>query len=114
MYNKARELAASDEREVDFDLGGCLEDLVPVQNNSPTPVVQVVILDGAAIVNMFRPDFADIFLFMIQVFLPYITSQLQHAIKLIVWDKLLADSWNTNKEREMYPPTRFSALTTTI
>ena len=61
LYNKAREVAASDEREVDFDLGGCLEDLVTVQDNSPTPVVQVVILDEDAIVNMFRPDFADIF-----------------------------------------------------
>ena len=26
-------MAASDEREVDSDLGGCLEDLVPVQDN---------------------------------------------------------------------------------
>ena len=60
-------MAASDEREVDFDLGGCFEYLVPVQDNSPTPVVQVVILDEAAIVNMFRPDFAYIFLFTISV-----------------------------------------------
>ena len=52
FFNKAREVAASDEREADFDLGGCLEDLVPVQDNSPTPVVQVVILDEAAIVNV--------------------------------------------------------------
>ena len=67
-------MAASDEREVDFDLGGCLEDLVPVQDNSPISVVQVVILDGAAILNMFRPDFADIFLFTIKVFLHHITT----------------------------------------
>ena len=92
LYNKAREVAASDEREADFDLGGCLEDLVPVQDNSPTPVVQVVILDEAAIVSMFRPDFADIFLFTIQVFLPYITSQLQRVSRLVVWDEHLADS----------------------
>ena len=74
MYNKAREVAASDEREVDSDLGGCLEDLVPVQDNSPTPVVQVDILDRVAIVNMLRPDFADILLFTIQVFLHHITT----------------------------------------
>ena len=92
LYNKAREMAASDEREVDFDLGGFLEDLVPVQDNSPTPVVQVVILDEAAIVNMFRPEFADIFLFTIRVFLPYITSQLKHVSRLVVWDEHLADS----------------------
>ena len=67
-------MAASGEREVDSDLGGCLEDLVPVQDNSPTPVVQVVILDGAVIGNMFPPDFADIFLFTIQVFLHHITT----------------------------------------
>ena len=70
-------MAVSDERAVNSDLGGCLEDLVPVQDNSPTP-------DGAAIVNMFRPDFADIFLFTIQVFLSYITSQLQHVSRLVV------------------------------
>ena len=92
LYNKAREVAASDEREVDFDLGSCLEDLVTVQDNSPTPVVQVVILDGAAIVNMFRPDFANIFLFTIQVFLPYITPQLQHVSKTSCVDEHLADS----------------------
>ena len=92
LYNKAREVAASDEREADFDLGGCLEDLVPVQDNPPTPVVQVVILDEAALVNIFRPDFADIFLFTIQVFLPYITSQLQHVSRLVVWDEHLADN----------------------
>ena len=50
LYNKARKVVASDEREVDSDLGGCLEDLVSVQDNSSTPVVQVVILDGATIV----------------------------------------------------------------
>ena len=91
LYNKARKVAASDKREIDFDLGGCLEDLVPVQDNSPTPVVQVVILDEAAIVNMYRPDFADISLFTIQVFLPDITS-LQHVSRLVVWDEYLADS----------------------
>ena len=69
-----------------------MEDLVPEQDNSPTRVVHVVILDGAAIVNMFRPDFADIFLFTIQVFLSYITSQLQHVSRLVVWDEHLADS----------------------
>ena len=34
------------------DLVGFLEDLVPTEDLSPTPVVQVVLLDGAAIVNM--------------------------------------------------------------
>ena len=30
LYNKASEVASSDEREIDSDLAGCLEDLVPV------------------------------------------------------------------------------------
>ena len=33
------------------DLVGCLEHLVPTQDLSPIPVVQVILLDGAAIVN---------------------------------------------------------------
>ena len=91
LYNKAREVAASDEREVDSDLGGGLEDLGPIQDNFLTPVAPVNILYRAALVNIFRLDFADILLFTIQVFLPYITSQLQHMSRLAVWDKRLAD-----------------------
>ena len=105
-------MAASNEREVDSDLGGCLEDVVPVHNNSPTPVVQVVVLDEAAIVKMFRPKFADSFLFTIQMFLPYITPQLQHVSRLVAWDEHIADSLKA-EGREMYPPPRLSALTTT-
>ena len=62
------------------DLVGVLEDLVPTQDLCPTPVIQVVLLDGAAIVNMLRPGFANTFSdYVTQVFLPYITSQLQHV-----------------------------------
>ena len=76
------------------DLVGCLEDLVPTQDLSPTPVVQVVLLDGAAIVNMLRPGFANTFSdYAIEVFLSYITSQLQHVNRLdVVWDEYIADS----------------------
>ena len=76
------------------DLVGCLEDLVPTQDLSPTPVVQVVLLDGAAIVNMLRPGFANTFSdYATEVFLPYITSQLQHVNRLdVVWDEYIADS----------------------
>ena len=77
-----------------------MEDLVPVQDNSPTPVVQVVILHGAAIVNMFRPDFADIFIFTIQVFLQYITSQLHRVSRLVVWDENIADSSKAVKHEQ--------------
>ena len=52
------------------DLVGFLE-----QDLSPTPIVQVVLLDGAAIVNMLRSGFANTFSdYANQVFLPYITA----------------------------------------
>ena len=45
-----------------YDLVGCLEDLAPVQDDSPTHVVHVVMVDGAAIVNMRQTGFCkDIF-----------------------------------------------------
>ena len=74
--NKARKVTASDEREVDFDRGGCLEDLVHVQDNSPLLLYKLSDLEGLQSSTCFRADFADIFLFTIQVFLPYTTSQL--------------------------------------
>ena len=87
-----------------FDLVGCLEDLVPTQDLSPTPVVQVVLLDGAAIVNKLRPGFAKTFSdYATQVFFPYTTSQLQHVNRLdVVWDEYIADSLKaeTRKQRE--------------
>ena len=83
-------MAASDEREINSDLGGCLEDLVPEQDNSPTPVVLVVILDGAAIVNIFRPDFAESSYLRSKC--SCITPQLQYMSRLVVWDEHLADS----------------------
>ena len=85
-------MAASDEHDVDSDLGGCLEDLVPAQDNSPHSCRTSIIFDGASISNMFRLDYADIFLFTIQVFLPYTSSQLQRVSRLVVWDEHLADS----------------------
>ena len=86
-------MAAYCEREVDSDLGGSLENLVDVHDNFPTPVVQVVILDGAAIVNMFPPDFADMFV----IYDPSVPS-VRHITTaaceqtIVVWDEHLADS----------------------
>ena len=76
------------------DLVGFLEDIVPTEDLSPTPFIQVVLLDGAAIVNMLRPGFANIFSdYATQVFIPYITSQMQHVNRLdVVWDEYIADS----------------------
>ena len=51
----------------------CLEELVPVEESLPSPSIEVLILDGAAIVNMLKPvnsktfqDYAN------NVFVPYI------------------------------------------
>ena len=77
-----------------YDLVDCLENLVPSQDISPTPVVQVILLDGAAIVNTLRPGFAKTFSdYATHVFLLYIISQLQHVNRLdVVWDEYIADS----------------------
>jgi hypothetical protein len=86
------------------DLVGCLEDLIPPRENAAaSPPVEVMILDGAAIVNMLAPGNAKTFSdYASQVFLPYITSQLQHRSRVdIVWDEYLPDSLkaDTRKKR---------------
>ncbi len=86
------------------DLVECLEDLTPSGDTpSCTPAVEVMILDGAAIVNMLAPCNAKTFSeYASQVFLPYITSQLQHTSRVdIVWDEYLQDSLkaDTRKKR---------------
>ena len=76
------------------DLLGCLENLVPSQGNPPSPRVQVSIIDGAAIVNMLRPGAAKKFSdYAMQVFTPYIMSQLQQVNRLdVVWDQYFPES----------------------
>ena len=76
------------------ELMPCLENLVPVKEDLSTPRVQVNILDGAAIINMLRPGTAKTFqCYVTEVFVPYVTSQLQHVERLdFVWDLYIADS----------------------
>lgn len=88
------------------DLVSCLEDLVPTPTQNPMPVAQTavppddkpivdaIILDGAAIVNMLKPGTARTFSeYASQIFLPYITAQLEHVQRLdVVWDEYLQDS----------------------
>ena len=71
------------------DLIGCLEGLIPSQENVAEPSVQVIILDGAAIVNMLRPGHAKTFAeYSWQNILPYVISQLDKASRVdIVWDQ---------------------------
>ena len=100
------------------DLVGCLEDLVTSQENTSNPEVQVIILDGRAIANMLRPDYAKKFSdYASQVFLPHIVSQTQHAGRVdVVWDEYLPEILKAEtgskrgKEvrRRVEPPTAIS------
>ena len=76
------------------DLVNCLEDLVPTQMNAPNPSTQVMIIDGAAIVNMLQPGTAKTFSdYEKQVFSPYIKTHLNHVSRLdVVWDEYFPDS----------------------
>ncbi|KAK3737220.1 hypothetical protein QZH41_001820 [Actinostola sp. cb2023] len=77
------------------DLVHCLENLIPPQeNNLANPTVTVIIIDGAAIVNMLKPGAAKTFQdYATLVFLPYITAQLRNANRVdIVWDVYFHDS----------------------
>ena len=83
------------------DIVSCLEKLVPTSTRDSlpdvqpcTPIVDALILDGAAIVNMLKPGTAHTFSdYVSQVFLPYITTQLQSAQRVdVVWDEYVHGS----------------------
>ena len=64
------------------------------ESHSDAPSQQVIILDGAAIVNILRPvgikTFQD---YAMKVFIPYIQSQLRVADRVdIVWDEYIENS----------------------
>ena len=74
------------------DLLTCLEEVHLSTNQKPN--IDVMILDGTAIVNMLRPGdkktFAD---YSSEVFIPYIERQLQECSRVdIVWDQYLQSS----------------------
>ena len=79
------------------DIVSCLEQLVSTPEVAgtdgqsrpsladDTPIVDAVILDGAAIVNMLKPGDARTFSdYASQVFLPYITAQLRNVQRVDV------------------------------
>ena len=77
------------------DLLICLQDQAGENVPScPTGQITCTILDGAAIVNMLPPRTAKTFQdYATDIFLPYISSQLQHATRLdIVWDEYVSHS----------------------
>ena len=92
------------------DIVSCLEKLVPTPTPiddcmpdiqprlsldvTSTPTVDAIILDGAAIVNMLKPGTARTFSdYASQIFLPYITTQLQNTQRIdVVWDEYVHGS----------------------
>ena len=78
---------------VKSDLMKCLDSLTT--NPSITPVVDAILIDGAALVNMLKPSgacktFSD---YANQVYLPYIGKQLQGVQRLdIIWDRYIENS----------------------
>jgi hypothetical protein len=73
------------------DLLNCIE---LSKGKSEAPVVTSVILDGAAIIQMMKPDTTRTFdEYANVIFKPYISSQLQRARRLdLVWDSYVIDS----------------------
>ena len=76
------------------DLTGCLESCLHVDVRQGAPDIDVVILDGAVVVNFLKPvavkTFDD---YALKVFLPYVRSQLDRANRIdVVWDQYKPNS----------------------
>ena len=62
------------------DLVRCLENMIPLADATASPAVEVIVIDGAAVINMLAPGNAKTFSdYASQVFFPYIKSQLEHS-----------------------------------
>ena len=72
------------------------------------PAVEVSIFDGAALVNMLQPGTAKTFKdYATNVFIPYITSQLQNLVRLdIIWDVYMHDTLKTDARNKRGKGTR--------
>jgi hypothetical protein len=82
------------------NLAQCLESGVELGSNMPE--VDVIILDGAAIINMLAPRNARTFSeYASNVFEPYVLSQLKHTRRVdIVFDQYISDSLkSTTREK---------------
>ena len=98
------------------DLLFCLERLCPAKAEKPS--VDVLLLDGAAIVNMLKPTgacktFAEYSQF---VFIPYVTRELESVKRVdVVWDRYLSNSLKdctrrkrgNGSRRRVQPDTKF-------
>ena len=77
------------------DLLHCLENSIEQNDNLPSlPHPDVIVLDGAAVVNFLKPHAANTFDdYALKVFLPYVLSQLKRASRVdIVWDQYFDNS----------------------
>ena len=74
------------------DLLGCLEKLVPSQQEPPS--VSTLVIDGAALVNMLAPQQCKTFDdYAVKIFLPHISAKLKQVRRLdLVWDQYLQHS----------------------
>ena len=74
------------------DLTDCLEKLCTSKGEAP--VIDVIILDGAAIINVLKPVGAKTFQdYDMLLFLPYIKAQLARVTRVdIIWDVYIPDS----------------------
>lgn len=79
------------------ELAECLENNSNVQTTMPTDV-KVIIIDGAAIVNMIKPRLEKTFAeYASESFLPYVVTQTRHAERVdIVWDDYFEKSLKAN------------------
>ena len=70
----------------------CLETMIETSDDKPAP--SVIILDGAAIVQMLKPGPRKTFLeYSENIFLPYLSSSLKSVQRLdVVWDEYLPKS----------------------
>ena len=74
------------------DLLDCLQKLCPAQDEAPD--VDVLILDGAAIINMLKPTACQTFQdYASNIFIKYLENQLRKGRRIdIVWDVYKSDS----------------------
>ncbi|CAH3107879.1 unnamed protein product, partial [Porites lobata] len=76
------------------ELASCLQALTTPKNAAPANC-EVIIMDGAALVNMLKPTgkektFSE---YASNKFIPYVTAQLQHVKRIdIVWDEYVENS----------------------
>ena len=89
------------------DLLGCFKDTYPPPTDA-IPDVEVILLDGAAVINILKPGSAKTFSeYSELVFLPFVQSQLQKANRVdIIWDEYIPDSLKATARQKRGKGTR--------